>query len=479
MTESAERSDTKASSTKGTSRLATWLTPETRSRRVLFAFGIWFVCLVVFALVAGDRLFVHTKNNHFAFLADAWLHGRHDIGGKPPAHSEGNDWALFEGKWYVSFPPFPAMLMLPLVAIARDPDNFRDAQFVVWLAGFGPAVLFLVLEKLRRTERSDRSETDNVLLSLLFAFGTVYFFTAVQGTVWFAAHVVGVALMALFVLVSLDARRPVVAGALLGCMFLTRVTTVLVAVFFASEALRVAYIHPRNGPARDLPEQGPWFSRMLAVLRDLDKGLLARTVILFSVPVVATLAFASWYNFTRFHNPSPTAFGHEYLQVGWLHRIQTWGLFSYHYLSRNLTTMLAGLPWRPPPRMPIGSFGGVPFKINGHGLALWFTSPFYFWLLRPAKKLDWLGIGALLAALGPLLMNLFYQNSGWVQFGYRFSNDYAILLFVLLAIGGRRFGRIFWLCAAWAVAWNLFGAVTFERNNAYYAFDSEHVYQPD
>ena len=32
-------------------------------------------------------------------------------------------------------------------------------------------------------------------------------------------------------------------------------------------------------------------------------------------------------------------------------------------------------------------------------------------------------------------MLLFYQNTGWRQFGYRFSNDYAPLLFVLLAIG--------------------------------------------
>ena len=41
-----------------------------------------------------------------------------------------------------------------------------------------------------------RSEAENVLLALLFAFGTVYFFTAVEGTVWFAAHVVGVVLVA-------------------------------------------------------------------------------------------------------------------------------------------------------------------------------------------------------------------------------------------------------------------------------------------
>ena len=65
------------------------------------------------------------------------------------------------------------------------------------------------------------------------------------------------------------------------------------------------------------------------------------------------------------------------------------------------------------------------------------------------------------------LMDLGYQNSGWRQFGYRFSNDYAILLFVLLAIGARPMRSLFATCAAWGVAWNVFGAATFDKS----AFD--------
>ncbi len=452
--------------------------PDTRARRLLIAVGIWLVGLVVFGIVAGDRLLVHTKFNHFAYLADAWLHGRHDLGGPPPAHAEGNDWALFQGKWYVSFPPFPAMLMAPLVALAGDPDNFRDAQFVVWLAGVGPAALFLVLEALRRTGRSDRSERENVVLSLLFAFGTVYFFTAVQGTVWFAAHVVGVGLMALFVLAALDAKHPAWAGVLVGLMFLTRVTTVLVSVLFAFEAIRASYMHRADGTTRAMPSEGTLGERAKVLLEGIDRKKLAASVAAFSVPILAAIAFASWYNWARFGDPSPAAFGHEYLQVGWQRRIQTWGLFSYHYLGRNLATMLAGLPWTPPAKTTVAAFG-APFKVNGHGLALWFTTPLYLWLFWPKRRLDGLGVGLLVAAAGPLVANLLYQNSGWVQFGYRFSNDYAILLFVLLAIGGRKLGRTFWLAAIWAVGWNLFGAVTFERSRAYYAYDAEHVYQPD
>ena len=84
-------------------------------------------------------------------------------------------------------------------------------------------------------------------------------------------------------------------------------------------------------------------------------------------------------------------------------------------------------------------------------------------------------------ALGPLVMNLLYQNSGWFQFGYRFSNDYAILLLVMLAAGVRRLGRWFWIAAAWAVAWNLLGAVTFEREkfSGLYSHDANAVYPAD
>lgn len=459
-----------------------WMAAETRSRRVLIGLGIYLACLLVYAIMAGDRLAQHTPYNHYALLADAWLHGRHHLLGAPPSYAGMNDFALFDSKWHISFPPFPAVLMAPLVWLAGSPENFRDGQFIVWLAGIGPAVLFLVLEKLRRTGRSERSEVDDVRLALLFAFGSVYFFSAVQGTVWFAAHVVGVGLAALFVLCALDAKHPVLAGAMLGCMFLTRTTTVLVGVFFAFEAVRVAYLRARTGEgeARALPSDGPLRDRALRVLRGVDRAHLAGLVARFSLPVLVALAFASWLNDARFGDPAPWAFGHEHLQVGWKTRIDRWGLFSAHFLPRNLAVVLGSLPWRPAPSEPrvalelLGMTFHVPrYVISGHGLALWWTTPIYLWLLRP-KKIDFLWAATALAALGPCAMNLLYQNSGWFQFGYRFSNDYAIFLFVLLALAPRRLSRAFWVAAAWGLLWNTFGAASFERAkySAFYSHEA-------
>jgi hypothetical protein len=65
-----------------------------------------------------------------------------------------------------------------------------------------------------------------------------------------------------------------------------------------------------------------------------------------------------------------------------------------------------------------------------------------------------------------------YQNSGWFQFGYRFSLDYMALLIVLIAVGGRPLTRVAKGLIIAGVIINLFGALTFNRDHHYYRGDS-------
>jgi hypothetical protein len=459
---------------------AGWIQPGSASRRALLALGIYFVAAGVFAAFAGrDRLSEHTSYNHYALLADAWIHHRQDLAHGPPPYAMNNDFAEFEGKTYISFPPFPAVLMLPFVRLAGSPENFRDGQFVIWLAGIAPAVLFLVLEKLRRTGRSPRSEAENLVLGLLFAFGTVYFFTAVEGTVWFAAMVVAAAAAAIYALWALDAERPLLAGAMMGIAYLSRPPVLWTSVLFGLEALRIS---TRDG----LPTEGPPLTRVRQTLARLDVRALARCYALFAAPVLLAFAVMAWMNWTRYHRASPFPFDHAFLTVAWRARIAKWGLLGFHYLAKNLGIALTSLPWLPP-KDGLAAFGS-PFKVNEHGLALWFTTPLYLWLFWP-KRFDgqpdrkWLyGVLALTAAL-PATMDLLYQNTGWRQFGYRFSNDYSTLLFMLLAIGARPMRIVFAVAAAWSIAWNGFGAATFDKarfDRFYYRDGSQTVvYQPD
>src|SRR5690606_20597156 len=98
----------------------------------------------------------------------------------------------------------------------------------------------------------------------------------------------------------------------------------------------------------ELPGEGPLVGRAATVLRELDRRKLARACLAFAAPLAVAIGAASWMNWTRFHDPAPWAFGHEHLTVVWQGRIHRWGLFSLHYLPRNLGVMLASLPWVPP-----------------------------------------------------------------------------------------------------------------------------------
>ncbi len=423
------------------------------TRRRQIALAIWLAVTIAFATTAPPGFAGHhTPFNHFALLADAWAHGRLDLGGPPPDYTQGNDFAVFddahgEPRVHVSFPPFPALILLPFVAVAGAPEKVPDGLVFLLLAGVGPAALFLALERLRDLGRSLRDEREDIGLALLFALGTVYWFTAVQGTVWFAAHVVGVACCAIYLRASIDAEHPLVAGLALGLGVATRTPLLFALPFFAAEL----HFRGRRGG------RSPW-----------------RAIGRFAAPFGVVLALIAWHNAIRFGDPFE--FGHRHLVIAWSARIEKWGLFSTHYLGRNLAVLLGGTPF--------GGGAGKSMQIGGHGLALWITSPFLLWLAapRPRRAARATAIALAGTALLVALPSVLYQNSGWLQFGYRFSNDFAPMLILLLALVRPRLGPVFLAAAAFAIAVNAFGAVTFQRPGftRWYAPPRMHeVFEPD
>ena len=393
-------------------------------RLVYLALGIYVVLASAYLpLMSWERLRTHTPYNHYALQAEAWLAGRLDLGGPPPSYTGNNDFALYRGKHYVSFPPVPAALLLPFVAAAGGAEAVPDGLVFVLLAPLAPVALFMALERLRERGRSQRSEMQNLELTALFALGTVYWFTAVQGTVWFAGHVVAAIFLGAYLFFSIEARHPILAGLCLALAIGTRPPVALALPFFAYELYRHA---PRT----------EWLKRAVG----------------FAAPMLVVLVALAWHNKLRFGDPFE--FGHHYLTVIWRQRIDAHGLFSYRYLGRNLAVMLTSLPFHTK---------DAGWQINGHGLALWLTSPFFLLALWPRRRPPdyWVAIAAAALVAVP---NLLYQNSGWLQFGYRFSNDFAPLLMVALALGGRGMlpARVLGVIA---LVVNCVGAVTFEKDD--------------
>jgi hypothetical protein len=442
------------------------------ARKGLGVLYLFFLGAYLFA--SGPRLRHHSDANHFVYLAEGWLDGRLALKGQPP---DENDWAKVEilalrdgrvvrGKFgsggpedrfyftkggsetitneeivgrtserFVSFPPFPAVPMVPFVAIWGL--HFNDVVFSVIWAAANPVLLFLLLGHLRRRGYSKRTVTDDLLLTVMLGVGSVYYCAAVLGRVWYTAEVVGVTLAIAYTWASLEAWRPWLAGLFLGLGFATRATFGFT-VLFVWEAVRVS---------------GGWraLASSLREQRRLPAGLLPRLVKC-ALPAAAILIVLFVLNYLRFQRF--TTFGHEYLNITWKERGERWGLFNYHFLSRNLACALVLLP-----KIMVS----YPFvKYSTHGLSLFVTSPNLSWLFGRREKSP-LEPGLWLTIVAAALPTLLYYLSGYQQFGYRYSDDYIVYLLVLLAIGGQRFGAIFRILLVLAVGINLFGAITFDR----------------
>jgi len=430
---------------------------------------------------SGGRLRTHSPYNHYVYLAEGWLHGRLALAGQPPNE---NDWAkvdvlkLRDGRElqgiygsktggpadrfyplrgapetipaseiavrssvrFVSFPPFPAVAMLPFVAIWGL--RFNDVVFTALWAGLNPVLLFFLLRALARRGLSRRSEIDDLWLTALFGVGSVYFFSSVVGQVWFTAHVAAVTLSIGYAWASLGACRPVLAGLCVGLGFATRPPLGGVLPLFVFEAVRAA-----GG---------------LAALRAPEpRRAFVRTMLRFAAPIAVVGAALIWHNYARFKDPFE--FGHRFLAVQWQDRIFRFGLFNYHFLSRNLAAALILLP-RIMAKWPY-------VKISQHGMSVLVTSPNLVYTVLPQERSP-LRNALWLTILTTALPSLLYQNSGYVQMGFRFSLDYMVYFVMLLAIGNRPFTRLFKGLVVFSFAVNLFLAITFGRFNEFVYEDS-------
>src|SRR6185295_9670232 len=96
----------------------------------------------------------------------------------------------------------------------------------------------LVLRRPAQAWLSQRALTEEVWLVATLALGSVLWFSAVQGKVWYTAHVVGVALALIYVWASIEARHPAIAGLAIGAAALTRTAMAFMFPLLVWEAWR-------------------------------------------------------------------------------------------------------------------------------------------------------------------------------------------------------------------------------------------------
>ena len=336
---------------------------------------------------------------YFNHLADAFWQGRLYLAA-PPATL---DLTLYQGQWYVPFPPLPALLMMPWVAM-MGVESLNTVLFCTLFGAFNVALIFLILTGLAHQQWTQLKTADNLWLTLLFGLGSVHWYMATNGSVWFVAQICTVTFVALAVWIAVVRGSPWLVGLALALAVATRPTVLLTWPLLFGIAAMDTQNHPH-----------PWRHRARWSLQSV-------------IPICLVIVALLLYNQARFDHPLD--FGYLKANVADALRpdLLRYGQFHLHYVPKNLwALLLAGPQWDPALNF---------WRPDGEGMSLLLTTPALIYLAR-ARQRSWLVIGGWLAIALLLIPLLCYYNTGWWQFGYRFSLDFMTPVMVLLALAVR------------------------------------------
>ena len=415
------------------------LAPDTRLGT---AFDRWVIPIALFVVAWIAYAWInHARTaflDYFVPLADAFLHGQ--LGLTESASYLNELVPSSTGLYYVVYPPAPAIVLLPPVAIfGRD---FHQEYASILMGAFNVAIASWILRGMGAT-RGFR-----VVMSLVFGFGTIVWYSATVGTSWHFAHVCATFFMLLAIRAcQLDARTGLI-GLLFAGAVLSRLPVAMAAPFF------VAYLVDRHrreatGDRTVFGELGAetppvWRSRIdLGRLVELGAPWVAGI----AVPVIAYLI----YDRLRFGSPFENGYA---LIPGLLQEEQyKHGFFSVYNIPRQLYAMFLSMP------VQVENFPWVKSRPLG-GLSIVLTSPIFLWAIK-ARRPDWFGVGTWASVALILIPVLTHADPGGAQFGYRYGQDIYPFLFLLTVRGlGGRIGFEAWLAIVAGFVVNAWGMAT-------------------
>ena len=352
-----------------------------------------FSFLFLMWIFTGKGPFDANTYNSYALQADSWRQGRLHL-------AENYSWlelAVYEGRYYVSFPPFPSYLLFPFTFLfgSQTPDNLilcmAIAVSVIYLYRLG---LLLGIK-----------EYASMLGTLLVMIGSNQVFVMFDASVWFFAQTLCLMLsaMALFYAVKGKGGWSLFFWA---CAVGCRPMQVLMVPIL----LWILWEREKEREDRCVGAQGS----ILAFGKKILKWAPA--------PVVVALSYMI-LNFARFGNP--LEFGHNYL----LEFTQAeYGQFHVHYIKGNIG-MLFNLPdFTEDGRMLIDHFGNLSVLIVSPIFVL-FLCCFLGMLFKHKWKLfRMLGMILLLSTAYLLIVVMHRTMGGW-HFGNRYTNDLLVWVY--------------------------------------------------
>lgn len=331
-------------------------------------FSYFAVYFVVWAFTGEGPLKANPYNSYI-LQAKAWLSGRLDLG----RNYEHLELAVFNGKYYVSFPPLPSLLLTPF-AVFGLPDN--SAAIVV------SCLVCVFSIKLCKSFSNENA----CFLTLFFSIASNVLIIGVNSWVWFIAQNFSL-LFTMAAFCFAKEKRGTLSLACLACAVLCR------------------------------PFQIVYFPFLCLILSNDGRGGISYKH--FVIPVLLGTA-CMIFNFVRFGNP--LEFGHNYLPE---FTSSAKGQFDISYIPENAKALV---------RLPeLSANGSLSFpKFNGMSVFLCFPIVIFCLLFSIAKINNVQTIAGLLTAAIHVLLILSHKNMGGYHFGNRYFIDVMPCLFYLL-----------------------------------------------
>jgi hypothetical protein len=330
------------------------------------------------------------------------------------------DIAFYDGRFQCPFPPMPAMVLVPFVALFGE--STRVVPISLALTALNIVVLSSLLKKLAIESR--------FIPWILAAFflGSPYW-GVVRGSAIgsYFSHVVAVTGILLALNEAFGKGRGALVGTFLGMSFLSRQLSIYTAIVLCAVL---------------------WQHRRFHLIRQ-KLGTLVAFGGAFAVAVGIYLTF----NWLRFGNPLDTGYSMWWeVDSFMIERMKQFGPFHPVYFFHNFAYMfLQGFHLE----FSLPMYLNKP-HLDPFGTSLTFASPFIFFAFKArGQKLflwgAWLSIGLC------LFHALLYFGNGWVQEnGIRYALDFFPVLMVLVAVGIKNIDSTLWKGAiAYSVGLNL------------------------
>ncbi len=370
--------------------------------RLLLIFIAAFLVYGLTAVLVGNT---HTPSkSYFDQLAYAFLDGKIYLE-NPSSYT---DLTLYNGKWFVAFPPLAAVFMMPLALIFGN-YGVNTVLFTIFFAAINVALMLDMLNALSERGWTKLKPRDNLWLTVLFALGTIHWYMSIVGKVWFISRILALTFMLLAALLALRRKSPWLIGLAVGLSLWARPNMIFIWPFL----LAVYW-------------QGLIDDHQFSI-RKLLTWVLAN-----AIPICAAVAGLLYYNWLRFDNWFD--FGYAAMNVSAESGVPQYGQFNLSFIPRNLYYMWLSLPL-------ISESCKQRLIPNVQGISILLTTPPIIYIFRTLKKKVWV-IGAWAALLLQILLLSTHTGVAW-EFGYRFLMDFIIPLMALIALGaGERVSRL-------------------------------------